>query len=82
MVSSSGVAITVCVEWVYGFGGLERWNGMAEWTGLDWTGIQFLIQKWWLDILPPPPPQIKGHNIIMNFLYRVHTVFLLNFVQF
>ena len=21
---------------VFGFGGLERWNGMVEWTGMDW----------------------------------------------
>ena len=26
---------------VYGFGGLERWNGMVEWTGLDWTGLEW-----------------------------------------
>ena len=26
---------------VYGFGGLERWNGMVEWTGLDWTGMEW-----------------------------------------
>ena len=25
---------------VYGFGGLERWNGMVEWTGLDWNGME------------------------------------------
>ena len=25
--------------WVYGFGGLERWNGMVEWTGLEWNGM-------------------------------------------
>ena len=24
---------------MYGFGGLERWNGMVEWTGLDWNGM-------------------------------------------
>ena len=27
--------------WVYGFGGLERWNGMVEWNGLDWTGLDW-----------------------------------------
>ena len=28
-------------EWVSGFGGLERWNGMVEWTGLErWNGMQ------------------------------------------
>ena len=26
---------------VYGFGGLERWNGMVEWNGLDWTGLEW-----------------------------------------
>ena len=26
-------------NWVYGFGGLERWNGMVEWTGMEWTAI-------------------------------------------
>ena len=25
---------------VYGFGGMERWNGM-DWTGLDWTGMDW-----------------------------------------
>ena len=25
---------------VYGFGGLERWNGMVEWTGLEWNGME------------------------------------------
>ena len=25
-----------CEIWVYGFGGLERWNGMMEWTGMEW----------------------------------------------
>ena len=24
---------------MYGFGGLERWNGMVEWTGLEWNGM-------------------------------------------
>ena len=28
-------------RWVYGFGGLERWNGMVEWTGLDWNGMEW-----------------------------------------
>ena len=27
--------------WVFGFGGLERWNGMDWWTGLDWTGLEW-----------------------------------------
>ena len=30
-----------CLIRVYGFGGLERWNGMVEWTGLDWTGMEW-----------------------------------------
>ena len=21
--------------------GLERWNGMVEWTGLDWNGMEW-----------------------------------------
>ena len=25
---------------VYGFGGLERWNGMVEWTGIEWNGME------------------------------------------
>ena len=25
---------------VYGFGGMERWNGM-DWTGLEWTGMEW-----------------------------------------
>ena len=31
--------------WVYGFGGLEWWNGMVEWTGLDWTGLEWNDQR-------------------------------------
>ena len=27
---------------VYGFGGLERWNGMVDWTGMEWNGME-----WW-----------------------------------
>ena len=23
---------------MFEFGGLERWNGTVEWTGLDWNG--------------------------------------------
>ena len=26
---------------VYGFGGMERWNGMVEWTGMDWNGLEW-----------------------------------------
>ena len=25
---------------VYGFGGQERWNGMVDWTGLEWNGME------------------------------------------
>ena len=26
---------------MYGFGGLERWNGMVEWIGLEWNGMEW-----------------------------------------
>ena len=26
---------------VYGFGGLEWWNGMVEWNGLEWNGMEW-----------------------------------------
>ena len=31
---------------MFGFGGLERWNGMVEWTGLDWTGLDWTGLEW------------------------------------
>ena len=33
--------------WVYGFGGLECWNGMVEWIGQDWTGIEWWASELW-----------------------------------
>ena len=27
-------------QWVYGFGGMEWWNGL-DWTGLEWTGMEW-----------------------------------------
>ena len=27
---------------VFGFGGIEQWNGTVDWTGLDWNGMNGL----------------------------------------
>ena len=27
---------------VYGFGGMEWWNGGMDWTGMEWTGMEWL----------------------------------------
>ena len=36
----TGAKVWAWFAWVYGFGGLERWNGMVEWTGLEWNGME------------------------------------------
>ena len=33
--------LNICIVWVYGFGGLEQWNGMVDWTGMEWTGMEW-----------------------------------------
>ena len=33
--------VLVSLSRVYGFGGLERWNGMVDWTGLEWNGMEW-----------------------------------------
>ena len=34
--------------WASGFGGLERWNGMVEWTGLErWNGMEWNAESNW-----------------------------------
>ena len=35
---------------VFGFGGLEWWNGTVEWTGLEWNGME------WTGLEQPRPP--------------------------
>ena len=39
-------------KWVYGFGGLERWNGMVEWTGMEWNGQINLVVVGVFDLCP------------------------------
>ena len=33
-------------QWVCRFGGMERWNGMVEWTGLEWNGMEWNGMEW------------------------------------